>query len=151
MEKGKDDLFEGLVKRREEWVSLSLNWFDDWREQRLLTVSSKNLSLEKFCSNGLILTLAGSETLATSLCGMTYLLLDNPSKMETLTREVRAAFGSADDITIKAVSKLPYLTAVINESLRMYPPVVADLIRVVPPEGKQIAGHYVAGGVSVLL
>ncbi|KAK4041427.1 cytochrome P450 [Parachaetomium inaequale] len=127
MEKGKDDLFEGLVKHREEW----------------------SLSLEKFSSNGLILTLAGSETLATSLCGMTYLLLENPSTMETLTRELRAAFESADDITVKAVSRLPYLTAVINESLRMYPPVVADLIRVVPPEGKQIAGHYVVGGTFV--
>ncbi|KAK3300586.1 isotrichodermin C-15 hydroxylase [Chaetomium fimeti] len=127
MEKGRDDLFEGLVKHREEW----------------------NLSFEKFSTNGLVLTLAGSETLATTLCGTTYLLLKNPKTIDRLSQEVRAAFSNTDEITVKAVSQLPYLTAVINESLRMYPPVAADLIRVIPPEGKNIAGHYVAGGTFV--
>ncbi|KAH6853977.1 cytochrome P450 [Chaetomium sp. MPI-CAGE-AT-0009] len=127
MEKGRDDLFEGLVKHREEW----------------------NLSFEKFSTNGLVLTLAGSETLATTLCGTTYLLLKNPETMKRLSQEVRGAFNHTDEITVKAVSQLPYLTAAINESLRMYPPVVADLIRVIPPEGKNIVGHYVAGGTFV--
>ncbi|KAK4240445.1 cytochrome P450 [Achaetomium macrosporum] len=124
MEKGRDDLFEGLVKYREEW----------------------NLSFEMLSANAFLLTLAGSETSATSLCGTTYLLLTNPEAMEKLTREVRTAFNSADEMTINAVSQLPYLTAVINESLRMYPPAASDLVRVTPPEGKQIAGRYVAGG-----
>jgi cytochrome P450 len=110
----------------------------------------QNFSFEKYCSNALVMTLAGSETLATTLSGATYLLLENPETLDKLAEEVRTAFGSADEITANAVSKLPYLTGVINEVMRVYPPVVADLIRVVPPEGKQIADRYVAAGVSGL-
>lgn len=68
--------------------------------------------------------------------------------MKRLSQEVRGSFNNADEITVKALSQLPYLTAAINETLRMYPPVTSDLIRVIPPEGKNIAGHYVTGGVS---
>jgi cytochrome P450 len=70
--------------------------------------------------------------------------------MKRLSQEVRGTFSHADEITVKAVSQLSYLTAAINESLRMYPPVASDLIRIIPPEGKNIAGHYVSGGVSAL-
>ncbi|EAQ93071.1 hypothetical protein CHGG_01306 [Chaetomium globosum CBS 148.51] len=105
--------------------------------------------LRKVFSNGLVLTLGGSETIATTLCGATYLLLDNPETMKRLSQEVRGSFNNADEITVKALSQLPYLTAAINETLRMYPPVTSDLIRVIPPEGKNIAGHYVTGGTYV--
>lgn len=49
---------------------------------------------------------------------------------------------------MNATAQLPYLTAVINQSLRMYPSAALDLVRIVPPEGWQIADQYVAGGVS---
>ena len=42
------------------------------------------------------------------------------------------------------------MLAVLNESLRLYPPVTAGLVRMTPPEGSTIAGHYVAGNVSAL-
>ncbi|RYP71152.1 hypothetical protein DL769_004740 [Monosporascus sp. CRB-8-3] len=127
MEKERDDLFEGLVKRREEW----------------------NISLGKLGSNAFILVLAGSETTATTLSGATYLLLTHPDAMEKLNREVRSAFASADEITISSVGKLSYMLAVLNESLRLYPPVTSGLVRVVPPGGEQIAGHWVPGGTYV--
>ncbi|AEO70569.1 uncharacterized protein THITE_2055849, partial [Thermothielavioides terrestris NRRL 8126] len=66
--------------------------------------------------------------------------------LKKLALEVRRAFSRADDITLNAVAQLPYLNEVIDESLRMYPPAAADLVRIVPPEQKLIAGHYVAGG-----
>ncbi|RYP67847.1 hypothetical protein DL771_007024 [Monosporascus sp. 5C6A] len=127
MEKERDDLFEGLVKRREEW----------------------NLSFEKLGSNAFILVLAGSETTATTLSGATYLLLTHPEVLEKLNREVRSTFASADEITINSVGKLSYMLAVLNESLRLYPPVTSGLVRVVPPGGEQIAGHWVPEGTFV--
>lgn len=94
--------------------------------------------------------LAGSETTATTLSGATYLLLTHPAALAALAREVRSAFASADEITLGSVSagKLPYMLAVLNEALRLYPPVTSGLVRVVPAEGEQISGHYVPGGVS---
>ncbi|KAI1388851.1 putative cytochrome P450 [Hypoxylon trugodes] len=127
MEKDRDDLFEGLIKRREDW----------------------NLSFQKLSANAFILVLAGSETTATTLSGATYLLLTHPEILEKLKKEVRSAFTSVDEITISSVNKLSYMLAILNESLRLYPPVTSGLVRSVPEGGEQIAGHYVAAGTYV--
>ena len=127
MEEGREnDLFEGLVKRRHEW----------------------GLDFEKLASNSFILILAGSETTATTLAGATYLLLTHPEVLERLQREVRSAFKNAEEIDIASVNRLSYMLAVLNESLRMYPPVTSNLVRVVPDRGATIAGRFVPGGVS---
>lgn len=127
MAEGREDLFEGLVSRRDEW----------------------NLNQEKLAANAFILILAGSETTATTLSGATYFLLAHPDVLARLQREVRTAFKSADDINIASVNRLPYMLAVLNESLRMYPPVTSNLVRMVPPGGAQIAGRFVPAGTYV--
>ena len=93
--------------------------------------------------------LAGSETTATTLSGATYFLLSHPHILERLKQEIRTAFSSPDEINIGSVGKLSYMLAVLNETLRCYPPLTAGMVRVVPPEGAHIAGHYVPQGVSV--
>ncbi|KAI1846205.1 hypothetical protein JX265_010582 [Neoarthrinium moseri] len=123
----RNDLFEGIVKRREEW----------------------NISFERLSANAFILVLAGSETTATTLSGATYLLLSHPEALEKLQEEVRSSFRSVDDININSVNKLSYMLAVLNEALRLYPPVTSSLAREVPGKGEHIAGHYVAGGTFV--
>ncbi|KAG7292844.1 hypothetical protein NEMBOFW57_002889 [Staphylotrichum longicolle] len=97
MEKGRNDLLEGLISHREEW----------------------DIPFEKLAVNGFLLTFAGSETSATSLCGTTYLLLTHPETMVKLKQEIRTRFRSAGEIIMNATAQLPYLTAVINESLRI--------------------------------
>jgi len=96
-----------------------------------------------------LLVVAGSETTATLLSGCLYLLLRNPDKLNKLREEILAEFQSADDITILRVNRLPYLFAVLEESLRVYPPVPVSLPRVVPPEGASISGYWVPGGTIV--
>ncbi|KAF2101263.1 cytochrome P450 monooxygenase [Rhizodiscina lignyota] len=96
-----------------------------------------------------ILMIAGSETTATLLAGCTYLLQRNPKVLEKLNAEVRSAFESEDDITMVKVNTLPYLLAVIEEALRLYPPVPVALSRVTPPEGTTICGYHVPGKVVV--
>ena len=85
--------------------------------------------MDKLESNSMILIIAGSETTATLLSGVTYLLLTNPQALATLTKEVRSAFQSEDDININSVSRLTYMLACLNEALRMYPPVSCFLLR----------------------
>jgi len=46
------------------------------------------------------------------------------------------------------VGKLPYLSAVIEEGLRMAPPVPSGLPRVVPADGGMVCGEWLPGGVS---
>ena len=100
-------------------------------------------------SSASVLIIAGSETTATLLSGATYHLLQNPAKMARLQDEVRSAFGSLDEMTLISTSKLPYLHAVIEESLRMYPPVADMLPRRTPAEGEMVAGQWVPGNTVV--
>ncbi|GMF80618.1 unnamed protein product [Aspergillus oryzae] len=69
------------------------------------------------------LIVAGSETTASLLCGVTFHLLNNPEKLEKAVKEVRSEFDSADKISFVSVNKLHYLLACLNEALRVYPPV----------------------------
>jgi cytochrome P450 len=94
-------------------------------------------------ANATIIAAAGSETTATMLSGVTFLLLQNPDAMEKLKHEVRSSFHSAADITIASVGRLPYLLACLNEGLRRYPPAVANLPRDVHEGGEMIAGRFV--------
>lgn len=96
-----------------------------------------------------ILMIAGSETTATLLSGCTYLLHKHPHVLQKLQAEIRGSFSSDEDITMLRVSYLKYLDAVIEESLRLYPPVPIALTRSTPLEGATICGHWVPGNVSV--
>ena len=107
----------------------------------------KGLTRDEIDSNMQLLMTAGSETTMTLLSGCTFHLLKNPRSLARLNEEVRGAFQSQADITIAAVNKLPYLLAVLEEALRMHPPVPTALPRIVPPGGNFISGIWVPGGV----
>lgn len=63
--------------------------------------------------------------------------------MRKLLDEIRRAFATDSDIHFTSTAKLPYLAAVIEESLRIYPPFVTSLARVPPAGGGVVDGHYV--------
>lgn len=69
--------------------------------------------------------------------------------MEKLKQEVRSAFKDASEININSVNNLKYMLAILNEALRLYPPVSSGLVRKVPAGGAEIAGHFVSEGVSI--
>lgn len=95
--------------------------------------------------------IAGSETTATLLSGLTYLLLMNPEKLCKLTDEIRSTFETEDKINITSVAKLKYLFACIEEALRMYPPVPVGLPRMIGADGSTISGHFVPPDVSTVV
>jgi cytochrome P450 len=101
-------------------------------------------------SNGALFMLAGTETTATELSGLTYLLMKNPDKLRRLTDELRASFASFDDMTMTNLSQLEYLGACIEEGLRLYPPFPVGPARVTPKGGASVCGRWVPGGVRLL-
>ena len=109
----------------------------------------RGMSRDEIDSTFSILALAGSETTATLLSGCTYYLLKNPAIYAKLTNEILTAFKDDSEITIDSTSRLPYLKAVLDESLRIYPPVPAALNRVVAAPGDTISGYFVPGGTQV--
>lgn len=74
-----------------------------------------------------------------------------PEVQAKLAQEVRTTFNSAEDITITSVQHLTYMLAVLDEVMRMYPPVVSGLPRLTAEGGAMIAGEYVPEDVSYIL
>jgi len=75
--------------------------------------------------------------------------LENPAVYAKLTHEIFAAFTDGAEISIDSTNRLSYLKAVLEESLRIYPPVPSALSRVVAPPGDTISGYFVPGGTIV--
>ncbi|KAL1792291.1 hypothetical protein ACET3X_008798 [Alternaria dauci] len=71
----------------------------------------KQLSRSQMDSNATAFMVAGTETTATLLSGLTYLLLKNPATMQKLSSEVRGAFADSSDMSMEAIAALPYLAA----------------------------------------
>ena len=109
----------------------------------------RSMSRDEIDSTFGFLAMAGSETTATLLSGCTYYLLRNPAVYKKLCTEILTAFKAESEISIDSASHLPYLKAVLEESLRIYPPVPAALNRVVAAPGATISGYFVPGGTHV--
>jgi cytochrome P450 len=99
-------------------------------------------------ANSSSILIAGSETTATMLSGVTYLLLSNPDAMKKCVEEVRTSFKSEAEITLMSVNCLTYMLACLNEALRSYPPVPFGMPRQVPSGGAAVAGEFIPEGVS---
>ncbi|KAI1327216.1 cytochrome P450 [Xylariaceae sp. FL0255] len=100
------------------------------------------MSDDELVANADLIMVAGSETTASLLSGLTYWILKTPHVLKRITEEVRDVFSADEDITFnEARSKLPYMMACLEEGLRIYPPVPLLLLRVVPDGPPvQIAG-----------
>ncbi|BCS30782.1 cytochrome P450 [Aspergillus puulaauensis] len=92
----------------------------------------------------------GSDTTGLTLQAVTLFVLRNPAVHSRLRTELDGAAGFIRyDFDMHQVSKLPWLTAVIRETLRILPPTPGPLPREVPPEGIRIGKHFLPGGTIV--
>lgn len=80
------------------------------------------------------LVVAGADTTATALAGSLFYLSTNPRVASKLATELLSIFSSAEEIRQgPKLNECKYLRAVIDESMRLAPPVPTDLMRVVTP------------------
>ncbi|KAK4446904.1 cytochrome P450 4F3 omega-hydroxylase [Podospora aff. communis PSN243] len=108
-----------------------------------------SMSVEEMEVNAALLIPAGSDTISTTISGCLYLLLKNPGALARLRKEIQGNFTAEEDITMARLASLPYIRAVIDEALRLYPPLSGDLRREVPPEGAVVCGHFLPGGTII--
>lgn len=101
-------------------------------------------------ANAFIIMLGGSETSSTALAAATYFLTLYPGTLAKLTDEIFSAFQTEEDINVHNVQNLPYLTAVMDETLRISPPLPHSSPRVVHKGGDVICGAFVPEDVSIL-
>ncbi|KAL9083283.1 MAG: hypothetical protein Q9165_008589 [Trypethelium subeluteriae] len=106
------------------------------------------LSREEMYANASLFMLAGTETTAALLSGLTYHLLQKPETLQKLVHEIRSTFQNEGDIVIERLQGLKYLHACLEEGLRMFPPVPAAMPRVTTAP-TLIDGREVPAGTSV--
>ena len=96
---------------REDILSLLLSAKDD---------DGNGLSDQEILDQLITIVFAGHETTAVMLAWAFYLLHKNPETLTKLHAEIDPLSPDSDP---ESIAKLPYLEAVINETLRIYPPV----------------------------
>ncbi|KAL8364717.1 hypothetical protein RB595_003818 [Gaeumannomyces hyphopodioides] len=121
----------------------------DFMQYLLRGEGDKGMTRAELDGAAQVFVAAGSETTATALAVATSFLCESPAALAELTAEVRGAFARESDITLQSTAALPYLGAVIDESLRIGPPGPGAFPRVVPDGGRVVCGRFVPGGCSV--
>ncbi|KAI1169310.1 cytochrome P450 [Nemania serpens] len=92
------------------------------------------------------MVIAGADTVAHALTGATYFLCANPACLKELQDEIRG-LGGYDELTGTRLASLRYLNAVLEETLRAFPPIAFGLPRVSP--GEYVDGQFVPAGTTV--
>jgi cytochrome P450 len=123
VQKQLDEHWEAVQEKVDRRLDQSIKRPDLLTEWQASEKKSEPLSRDEIYSNAWLMTIAGSETSATTLSGTINRLVKNPDKLAMLTQEIREAFTEAEEITFAALRNLPYLNAVIWEGLRMSNPV----------------------------
>lgn len=95
---------------------------------------------------------AGADTTSIGILAVMGAILTHPNAKKQLQEEIDQAYRdlglekTGSEIDFKEAEKLPYLSAVIKESMRLHPSISYQLPRVVPAPGIQIGEHFIKPG-----
>lgn len=95
---------------------------------------------------------AGLDTVATVIRVSLLNIMNNPPVYARLKREIFSAIREgrvSNPITSAEAKAIPYLQALIYESLRMRSPTPGLFAKAVTPEGDYIGGMFIPGGTGV--
>lgn len=133
--------------------------FSDGKEETIFDMmlkgrrKGKALTVSELIDNALMFLAAGSNTLTFSLSNATYQVLANPHALEKLNQELstvpREAREESGAFPYRSVATLPYLAAVVKETLRISTAVPGVFPRDVPAGGTTVQGIFIPAGASV--
>ncbi|KAI7774803.1 hypothetical protein LA080_007773 [Diaporthe eres] len=101
---------------------------------------------------GLFMIVAGAESTASAIRSILVHTMTTPRVYVKLKAEIKAALDEGtvtSPIQMDQALNLPYLQAVVFEGLRMRPPVLGLLPKVVPAGGDTLGGQCVPGGTNI--
>ncbi|CAM1302716.1 CYP3A4 (predicted) [Pycnogonum litorale] len=91
---------------------------------KALSTSTFKLSVNEILDNAFVFLLAGYETTSTALGFTVHLLVNHPEIQEKVQEEINDVIGTDnEELKYDDILKLKYLGQVIDESLRLYPPI----------------------------
>ena len=94
-------------------------------------ISKKDITLtdDEIKANCVLFYEAGYETTSTALGYVGHILVNHPDIQEKVRQEVKDLYESEGKLDFNTVSKLQYMEWVINETMRIYPPVTGFVMR----------------------
>ena len=98
-----------------------------------------------------LLIVAGTDTTSAALTYATYHLCLEPMFTQKIREELAEQHIDSSNITPTALQDCTYLQAVIDEALRLHPPVPSGWYRITPPEGLKIGDTFIPGGVTIIV
>lgn len=104
------------------------------------------LSDEELVIEAATFIFAGTDTTATTLMYLIWAVLSNPTIQVELEKEVAAL---TEPYTDEQLETLPFLNAVIKETMRLYGAAPAALPRITPPGGTILGGYHIPAGTIV--
>ncbi|KAK2748456.1 hypothetical protein FQN55_004396 [Onygenales sp. PD_40] len=113
-----------FVERYIDSLNFSEMNFLDHRSYGFITqLAVESASKQDLRDQLLNVLLAGRDTTACCLAWTFRLLVRHDNAMRRLRKEISALMGASPHATREQIKKMPYLSYVIKESLRLYPPV----------------------------
>lgn len=112
----------------------------------------KSNPLPFLMANAILVVLAGSDTTSSALTSAFFYLLTNPECYKRLQKEIDDATAELGNTpSPEQLTHLPYLNAVINETLRIQPPVPTSVQRapMVGSGGKMLGSMFLPEGTNV--
>ena len=97
---------------------------------------------------------AGGDTTGTTLTAALYFLQRNPEVLRRLQDELDDAYSTgklSHPIQYTDAVKLPFLHAVMQETMRLHPVIGIGLPRSVPIDGAELCGQWVIGGPTIVM
>ncbi|TVY48702.1 Cytochrome P450 monooxygenase [Lachnellula occidentalis] len=96
-----------------------------------------------------LIVVAGSDTTTATLTHIFYHIARSQKVSSALRKELDAIYQPDSESAFRDLQEAPYLNGVINEALRLYPPVPSGVLRQTPPEGITIGSTYIPGNVTI--
>jgi cytochrome P450 len=112
-------------------------------------VTGEGLTVEELQADSALVIAAGADGVGLTLSATMFYLISNPNAFFKLTSEIRSAFENLSDIQNPKLGSLRYLTACLNETLRLCPPKASTAPREVLSGGIEIDGQHIPKGVTV--
>ena len=143
---------KALVQQRKEQEAVG----ESFRSQDMLSKMMEMTRDEKIDFNEADVAImlnafvwAGSDTTGSTLAMIMFFIISHRAVYAKLQQELDMALKGRTTISYQEAARLPYLSACVNEGMRLHPILGIGVPRYVPQGGADICGRFFPGGYKV--
>ncbi|KAG8058946.1 hypothetical protein GUJ93_ZPchr0002g26017 [Zizania palustris] len=143
-------ILDDIIAQRLAHTEANLEKHDDFLDALLEVMATGKMEREYVMAMLFEAFVAGGDSIAFSVEWVMAELLRNPHVMAKARAELKDVVGSKQAVDEPDTANLPYLQAVIKESMRLHPPGPLLLPHLAVEDGVEIGGYAVPKGTAVM-